>query len=151
VRRKTFERFGGFFDRERCLYGEDSYFWIQVALTSPAYFDRAQNVLFHVEDSSLGVKQKNRHPRRPALTHPQHLFDVCPADRRNRLELLLAFYRLIETEKLVAHGAGADIAQLRERFRWPKGSGGLEMRLRDIRVSALQTYNRGLRLVAPRS
>ena len=32
VRREAFQRCGGYFERDRCLYGEDSYFWLQIAL-----------------------------------------------------------------------------------------------------------------------
>ena len=109
VRRATFERYGGYYERDRCLYGEDSYLWLQVALGERVYFDRAQNVVFHVEDSSLGVKQKGRHPRRPALDYPEPLRASCPAARRVQLDTLLAFYRLIETEKLVAQGKAAEL------------------------------------------
>ena len=149
VRRETFQRYGGYYDRDRCLYGEDSYFWLQVALGERVYFDRRILTHFHVEDSSLGVKQKGRHPRRPALVHPEPLRESCPPERRAQLESLLAFLRLIETQKLVAQGKFHDIAGLRRAFPWPAGKADPMITLREVRVSALGLVNRGRSLIAP--
>jgi glycosyltransferase involved in cell wall biosynthesis len=149
VRRETFERYGGYYDRDRCVYGEDSYFWLQVALGERVYFDRNVLTHFHVEDSSLGVKQKGRHPRRPALVHPAPLRESCPPERRAQLETLLAFLRLIETQKLVAQGKFHDIGWLRRAFPWPAGVPSPMIALREVRVSALRLVNRGKSLVAP--
>lgn len=149
VRRETFRRYGGYYDRDRCVYGEDSYFWLQVALAEKVYFDRTPLTLFHVEDSALGLKQKGRHPRRPALVHPEPLRARCPPERRDRLEALLAFLRLIETQKLVGQGKFRDIGRLRRAFPWPTGAVGPVIALREVRVSALGLINRGKSLVAP--
>jgi glycosyltransferase involved in cell wall biosynthesis len=143
VRRETFERYGGYYERDRCLYGEDSYLWLQVAIGGCVYFDRAQNVDFHVEDSALGVKQKGRHPRRPALVNPEQLRARCPPQRRVILETLLAFYRLIETEKLVSQGKAGEIGSLRKAFAWPRRQTDPKLWLREMRVSALDLFNRG--------
>jgi glycosyltransferase involved in cell wall biosynthesis len=148
VRRETFERYGGYYDRDRCVYGEDSYFWLQVALAERVYFDRKALTYFHVEDSDLGVSQKGRHPRRPALIHPEPLRKNCPPERRAQLETLLAFLRLIETQKLVAQGKFHDIAGLRRAFPWPAGAASPMIALREIRVSALGLMNRGKSLFA---
>jgi glycosyltransferase involved in cell wall biosynthesis len=142
VRREVFERYGGYYDRERCLYGEDSYFWLQVALGEQVYFDRTALTYFHVEDSALGVSQKGRHPRRPALVHPEPLRKSCPPERLAKLEALLAFLRLIETQNLVAQGKFQDIGGLRRAFPWPSGATSPVIALRELRVSALGLLNR---------
>ncbi len=149
VRRETFVRYGGYYDRDRCVYGEDSYFWLQVALGEQVFFDRTPRTVFHVEDSALGVKQKGRHPRRPALVHPEPLRASCPPARRVKLEALLAFLRLIETQKLVAQGKFQDIGWLRRAFPWPAGAASPVIALREMRVSALGLLNRGRSLVGP--
>ena len=148
VRREAFQRCGGYFERDRCLYGEDSYFWLQIALMGRVFFDRAKNARFHVEDSSLGIKQKGRHPRRPALVDPAPLRKNCPPARQPILEALLAFYRLVETEKLVAQGKFRDVAGLRESFPWPPRAVDLKIAAREARVSALGFVNRGRFLVS---
>lgn len=142
VRRDVFERYGGYYERDRCLYGEDSYFWLQVALGQGVYFDRAQHVVFHVEDSDLGVSQKGRHPRRPALDFPEPLRASCPPSRQEILATLLAFYRLIETEKLVAQGRTGEVAALRRSFPWPAGAARPHYLLREARVRVLDLLNR---------
>jgi glycosyltransferase involved in cell wall biosynthesis len=148
VRREVFQRCGGYFERDRCLYGEDSYFWLQIALMGHVFFDRAKNARFHVEDSSLGIKQKGRHPRRPAIVDPAPLRKNCPPARQPILEALLAFYRLVETEKLVAQGKFRDVPGLRQSFPWPSGAVDLKIAAREARVSALGFINRGRFLVS---
>jgi glycosyltransferase involved in cell wall biosynthesis len=148
VRRDAFARYGGYYERDRCVYGEDSYFWLQVALGEQVYFDRTVLTWFHVEDSDLGVSQKGRHPRRPALIDPAPLRENCPPARRAQLETLLAFLRLIETQKIVAQGKFHDIAGLRRAFPWPAGASSPVIALREVRVSALRMLNRGKSLLA---
>jgi len=95
------------------------------------------------------VKQKGRHPRRPALVHPEPLRESCPPERSTQLETLLAFLRLIETQKLVAQGKYHDIGWLRRAFPWPAGVPSPMIALREVRVSALRLVNRGKAFVAP--
>lgn len=73
VRRSVFRRFGGFYEHDRCLYGEDSYFWIQVLFAGPIYWDPAERILFHVEDSDLGFAVTHRSIARPVSLHPDAL------------------------------------------------------------------------------
>nr|WP_288248843.1 glycosyltransferase family A protein [uncultured Sphingomonas sp.] len=133
VRRDVFERLGGFFDRERCTYGEDAWLWLQLAFTMPIFVDRDYRTRFHVEDSALGHALAGRHPRHPALRFAEELRTRIPAERRALLDRLLAYYRLIETEKLAARGDCAEVPALRRAFRF---GGRIPLRLiaRDAKV-----------------
>ncbi|WP_088622689.1 glycosyltransferase family 2 protein [Oceanicola sp. 22II-s10i] len=65
VRRGVFERFGGYYDAERAMYGEDSPLWAQVLLAGQIYWDPAERLYFHVEDSDLGFAVRRRTGPRP--------------------------------------------------------------------------------------
>lgn len=133
VRRSLFERFGGFYGRDRCLFGEDSWFWIQVAFAGPVWFDRTKRSHFHVEDSALGDAQAGRHPRRPALLHPELLRAACAQGLERSLDRLLAYYRLLETESLARRGECSEVAALQKNLTWP-GWPGIRMIIRELRV-----------------
>ncbi len=133
VRRDLFDRLGGFYARGKCLFGEDGWLWIQVAFAGPVWFDRAQRTHFHVEDSALGHARTGRHPRRPALMEPEELRAGCLPRLRRQLDRLLAYYRLLDTEGLAAHGACDEISGMRRAFPWP-GFPGARMIARELRL-----------------
>lgn len=140
VRREVFVRHGGFYAKNRCLYGEDSYLWLMVVLNHHLYLDPRPCVWFHTEDSALGKRLLGRHPLRPALADPQPLRERCDASGRTLLEDLLAYYRLIETEKLARHRQSALIADLRSAFPWRR-SPGFAMRKREAKVDIRRVLN----------
>jgi glycosyltransferase involved in cell wall biosynthesis len=133
VRREIFERYGGFYDKNRCLYGEDSYLWLMLIMNHSLFFDPKPLVWFHIEDSALGARMRGNHPLRPALSDPAPLRQQCDPSRRDVLENLLAFYRLIETEKLITHGQPREIKILRKEFPWP-GRIDFGLRKRELKV-----------------
>lgn len=65
VRKDVFERLGGFYDAERCLWGEDSFFWAQVLFSGDIFWDPVARIKFHVENSSLGYAVTKRMEARP--------------------------------------------------------------------------------------
>lgn len=90
-RREVFLAYGGFYTRERCTLGEDSYFWIQVVLHHPIY--RCVEVLaeYHMEDSELGIgSHRKTLPLEPLMSDPQPVRDRCPEPLRPTLERWLA-------------------------------------------------------------
>jgi glycosyltransferase involved in cell wall biosynthesis len=133
VRRPVFDRHGGFYDRPRCLYGEDSYLWLGVLLDHEVHLDPRPTVWFHTEDSALGRARRGRHPRRPALDDPEPLRSRCDPTRRAVLEDLLAYYRLLETEALVRRGETEPVRELRAAFPWPHRPGAALLR-RELKV-----------------
>ena len=91
---------------------------------------------FHTEHSSLGSALLGRHPVRPALTASEPLLDRCDPAYLGELHDLLAYYRLIETEKLVGQGDwGGPSWSWRKRFPWRRGVRG-KVALREMAVSA---------------
>jgi len=133
-------RYGGYYDAARSTYGEDSYLWLMFVMNHPLYLDPEPHVWFHTEHSSLGFALLGRHPVRPALTASGPLLDRCDPEYLGELYDLLAYYRLIETEKLMGQGrlAKGELESWRKRFPWRRGVRG-KVALREIVVSAAAT------------
>lgn len=119
VDRALFWRLGGFYEKHRSTFGEDIYLVIQLVFGADIWFERTPQVLFHVEDSELGLKRVGERPVRPHLLEPEPLRTNCPPARRGQLEELFAFYRMLETEKFSRKGDWRAVLQLRRAFRWP--------------------------------
>ncbi len=84
VRASVFRRMGGFFDRYRCLYGEDSYLWLKVLLNHEVFFSLAPMVRFHREDSNLSAGARSAGPRpvEPFLEEPSDIVAAAPPAMR---------------------------------------------------------------------
>jgi len=122
ARRAIVERYGGYYSADRCSYGEDSYLWLQVVLNHPLAIDPEPRVWFHTEHSALGAARVGRHPVRPALLASEALVERCDPGYRRALADLLAYYRLLETEKLMRQGRldGTTLEGWRRRFPWAR-------------------------------
>jgi glycosyltransferase involved in cell wall biosynthesis len=137
ARRSLVQRYGGYYDADRSTYGEDSYLWLMFVMNHRLQVDPEPQVWFHTEHSNLGAALLGRHPTRPALIASGPLLDRCDPAYLGELHDLLAYYRLIETEKLVGQGrlAQEELETWRNRFPWRRGVSG-KMALRELVVSA---------------
>ena len=122
ARRSIIERYGGFYAADRCVYGEDSYLWLQMVLNHLLAVDPDPRVWFHTEHSALGAARVGRHPVRPALLASRPLLERCDPAYRPALRDLLAYYRLLETEQLMRQGRldKPALARWRARFPWAR-------------------------------
>lgn len=104
--RTVVNRFGGFYAKDRCTYGEDIYLWLQVILNYPIYRDLRPLMWYHTEASDLAVWKQVRPPW-PMLLEPEPLRRSCPETYRPMLERILntyaaiAAYRATTAEDLV--------------------------------------------------
>lgn len=133
IEKDLFWHYGGYYDKNRCTYGEDSYLMIQLVLGGDIVFEREPHVHFHVEDSELGAGRKGLHPLRPYLIDSEPLIRNCPTERRTQLAELFAYYCLMEAEKFSRVGDWRTTRQMFRLFAWPHGM-PLRMRLRALKV-----------------
>lgn len=149
ARRALVQRYGGYYEAGRATYGEDSYLWLMFVMNHPLLVDPEPRVWFHTEHSSLGSALLGWHPVRPALTASGPLLDRCEPAYLGELHDLLAYYRLIETEKQVGQGrlARAELEIWRKRFPWRRGVRG-KVALREMVVSAAAASPLIMRLLA---
>ncbi len=117
ARRSVLERHGGFFGRERCLYGEDAWLWLRVLLCESVLFRLEPLVHFHTEASSLSKNLKGARPVEPFLQHYEELEAACPGELRPLLRQVLSI-RASKTACMLAYwGRWREATALLERFR----------------------------------
>lgn len=88
-------RFGGFYERDRCRFGEDVYLWLQLMLHSPFLRSFEISAWYHTDASDLGLASGRRDlPLEPVFTSPEPIRSACPEELRDVLERWLALHAL---------------------------------------------------------
>ncbi len=90
TRAEVFRKWGGFYDRERCTFGEDSFLWLKILLNETVSFNLNPLVQFHREASGLSKNLNSSRPVEPFLEDPRALESACPHALRNLLARVLA-------------------------------------------------------------
>ena len=90
ARRKVIQGWQGFYDREKCLFGEDAFLWLKVLLNHPVAFNLTPLVRFHREAAGLSKNLNGARPIEPFLTDPDDLIACCPPPLRVLLDKVLA-------------------------------------------------------------
>lgn len=90
ARKRVLLHWGGFYDRDKCRYAEDSFLWLKVLLNEKVRFSTKPRVKFHREASSLSNIRSGPRPIEPFLAHPELLRAVCPPTLSQLLESFLA-------------------------------------------------------------
>lgn len=134
VRQAVFERLGGFYDARRCLYGEDSYLWLQILLAGPIYWDPGELVRFHVEDSALGHAVRRRRRARPISTDAATLREGCPPAYRPSLERAIRAFVDMDLAILASSGAAGEARRLRRLHGLDRPLSRVRDRLRHLRA-----------------
>jgi glycosyltransferase involved in cell wall biosynthesis len=129
VRRAPFLQAGGFYDKDRCLWGEDSYLWAQILFMGPIYWDPAPRILFHVEDSELGFAKRYRDEARPLVIHGMDMVKGIPSQHRDAFLMLVRRTACRDAEILMESG------HVRKALRLRRHLGIMEPRelLRDVK------------------
>ena len=90
ARAAVVRRWGGFYERARCLYAEDAHLWMKVLLNEAVLFDMRPLAARHVEASALSKNLAGARPVEPFLLHPEEIEAACPQHLRPLLERVLA-------------------------------------------------------------
>jgi GT2 family glycosyltransferase len=120
VRRDILGRFGGFYDSDRCTYGEDSFFWLRVLLNYPVYLSAEARVVVDRTASSLSTLETlGTRSLEPVLAAPDEIRRACPSQLSALLATLLADKAFKRCCTLAAVGRWREAARLRSRFVVP--------------------------------
>jgi glycosyltransferase involved in cell wall biosynthesis len=117
VRRSAFEKAGGYFDRDRCLWGEDSYLWGQVLFMGPVFWDPTRRIHYHIEDSELGFAVTYRSRARPLAEHGYTLMKSVAAEHQAAFFVLAQRTASDDADSLVDSGHLFKCFFLRCRYR----------------------------------
>lgn len=86
-------KWGGYFDRERSLLGEDMWLSFKVVLNEPIAVNLKVLHVYHAEASELAshvVRRKHPRPIPPYLLYPEELEALCPEPLHEHLRYMLA-------------------------------------------------------------
>jgi glycosyltransferase involved in cell wall biosynthesis len=116
LRTEVVRRWGGFFDRYKCLYGEDAFLWLKVLLNETIYVNLEPLVCYHREASALTRNLGGPHPIEPFLTDPEGVAAACPPELSDLLARILTLRALKTGCMLVYWGRWREARTLLGRF-----------------------------------
>jgi glycosyltransferase involved in cell wall biosynthesis len=94
TRSDTARRWGAYYSKGKCLYGEDSYLWLKILLNETVAVSMEPLVRFHSEASALSKNLPGPRPVEPILYDPDDLYAACPEDLRVLLGKVLGIRAL---------------------------------------------------------
>ncbi|WP_414475743.1 glycosyltransferase family 2 protein [Microvirga sp. M2] len=119
VRMGAFRKHGGFYERNRCLYGEDAFLWLKVLLNEPVLFNMEPVVRYHRDASQLSGNLAAPRPVEPFLSEPEEIEACCPEELKPLLTKILAIRAYKTACVLGLWGRRQRAGDLRRRFRSP--------------------------------
>jgi glycosyltransferase involved in cell wall biosynthesis len=90
ARAEVIRKWGGFYDRDKCAFGEDAFLWIKVLLNETVAFNLKPLVQFHHEASGLSKNLNGSRPVEPFLKDASEIEAACPPPLRDLLRDVLA-------------------------------------------------------------
>jgi glycosyltransferase involved in cell wall biosynthesis len=93
IRRDSARRYGGFYDKNRCLYGEDAPFFLRMLFNEKFMVIGPQEVIYHRDASAL-TPPGRPHPPIPILEQPDLVMNCCPQKKIPLLRKVLDYYAL---------------------------------------------------------
>lgn len=110
---------GGFYEKNRCLYGEDAFLWLKVLLNEPVFFNLRPAVRYHRDASELSSNLAASRPVEPFLSEPEEIERSCPEELKPLLRKILAIRAYKTACILGLWGNWRHAADLRRRFSAP--------------------------------
>ena len=83
-------KWGGFYQKNRCRFGEDLFLWLKVMLNHPVVFSFEPLVRVYREASDLSSNYRGARPIEPVLTDTAEIERACPEELRPVLKQLCA-------------------------------------------------------------
>jgi glycosyltransferase involved in cell wall biosynthesis len=119
-RLNVLREFDGFYEKDRCVYAEDAFLWLQVLLNCPVAFSFEPLVRIHRAAAELSQNLAGCRPVEPFFVRPDLVEASCPPALRVLLRDFLAI-RALKTACVLGYwGNWAGAKRLRARF---SGSG----------------------------
>lgn len=118
-RRDAVLALGGFYERDRCTYGEDAFLFLRVLLSGPVVVALHADVRVDARASQLSVRRADRELE-PLYSEADELFAACPPPLRALLREVLAIRAGRAACVMAAWGRHKEARMLAHRFaRWP--------------------------------
>lgn len=116
-RTEAVRRFGGFYERNGCRFGEDVYLWFQLMLHCTFVRSFEVSAWYHIDASDLGMASGRRDlPLEPIFTDTEAIRQNCPPALLAVLDRWLALHALRAIQMYGDFGQRERVAQLLEKF-----------------------------------
>lgn len=114
--RAVVERYGGFYSKKGCSYGEDRYLQMQLLLNHKFYRLVEPLLWYHKETIGVSTTGTEIRPLLPILTDPEHVRQTCPVSFRPLLESYMASQALGYALEYIKSGNLSTSIELIHRF-----------------------------------
>lgn len=119
ARATVVRRWGGFYERDHCRYGEDAHLWLKVLLNERIAVNLKPLARIHFEASGPTQIRRSIRPIEPFLIHPEEIETSCPPNLRGLLSRVLAI-RAFKTASVLGYwGRWREARALVRLFRVP--------------------------------
>lgn len=134
IKAEVVRKRGGFFDRYKCLFGEDGFLFIKLAFNERICIIPEPHAIYHTEASDLygGGSIGKCFPVPPYLEDPREILNACPTAKLTVLRKMLAQRALQKAETLAKLGRGREAKVLLNRFtgnEYPSARGIFKVRV----------------------
>lgn len=119
ARTGVIRKHGGFYEKNRCLYGEDAFLWLKILLNEPVFFNMNPEVIIHRDASELSNSLKVARPLEPFLCEPEEIERTCPEELKFLMHKILAIRAYKTACVMGLWGNWRYAADLRRRFSSP--------------------------------
>lgn len=113
--KNIFQKHGGYYDKERCILGEDQYLFLKIVFSEPVAVISPPAVIYHVEDSQLANENKCDTVQ-PYLTTPEDILSDCPVQKRDLMQSVLDLRAINKACHLLEHGRSKQAGELISKF-----------------------------------
>lgn len=127
VRTDTAKKYGGFYEEQKCLLGEDTVFFAKLAFNEPFSIIEPVAVRHNRQDSSLS--NLTERPLDIFLQKPQIILDYCSKETKEFARRVIAWHAWNVAHLRARAGNKADALYLRDHFPQMKQFGFKYMRL----------------------
>ncbi|HXT63347.1 MAG TPA: glycosyltransferase family A protein [Pyrinomonadaceae bacterium] len=117
ARTDLLRKFGGFYERDRCAYGEDAHLWLKVLLNESVIVNLDPLARIHFEASGSTQTRRSMRPIEPFLIDASDIHANCPPHLRELLARVLAIRAFKAACMLGYWGRWREARQLVARFR----------------------------------
>jgi hypothetical protein len=114
IRTQAARKWGGFYDRDACRFGEDTVLWLKVLLNETVWFELAPLAIVDRGASALSGNYTAARPVEPFLADPEEIAAVCP---RELAGVLRSFYALRACKTAAVLGYWGESREARRLFR----------------------------------
>jgi glycosyltransferase involved in cell wall biosynthesis len=115
IRGDSARRYGGFYDKARCLYGEDAPFFLRILFNEKFMIIGPQGVIYHRDASALSLSGR-AHPPLPFLDHPELVLTWCPEEKKLLMRKVLDYYALRTIREWTRYGLRDQARELFGRY-----------------------------------